>query len=177
MDRLHLKVPTLSELSYRQKILADPETMNYNKGFDIEDSSYDKSTGCIDFKQSKWDKWSSYWTGNKPQTYYAYIVRNEDSCFVGEVNIHKNINENPYEMGIAMEEQFRGKGYSKEALSLLLQVAFEEYGAKAIHNNFSTNNDAAFKTHLRVGFKFVGKKDGYFDLLITDEDYALSVIK
>ena len=177
MDRLHLKVPIQEELSYRQRILADPETMSYNMGFDIKDSSYDKSTGCIDFEQSKWGEWYSYWVDNKPQAYYAYIVRNEDCCCMGEVNIHKSQNENLYEMGIVMEEQFRGKGYSKEALALLLQVAFEEYGAKAIHNNFSTDNDAAYKTHLAVGFKYIGKKDSYFDLVITDEDYALGKIK
>ena len=32
--RLYLKLPTFKELSYRQKLLSDIETMSYNKGFD-----------------------------------------------------------------------------------------------------------------------------------------------
>ena len=50
MNRLELYVPTIEELDYRQKIMSDPETMSYNKGYDLDFDGYHKDTGCIDRK-------------------------------------------------------------------------------------------------------------------------------
>ena len=36
MNRLELHVPTIEELDYRQRIMSDPKTMSYNKGYDLD---------------------------------------------------------------------------------------------------------------------------------------------
>lgn len=46
-DTLQLRIPKLSELDYREKLLADSETMDYNIGYGEVDG-----TGCIDFNQN-----------------------------------------------------------------------------------------------------------------------------
>ncbi|MBS4538491.1 hypothetical protein GOQ27_08445 [Clostridium sp. D2Q-11] len=49
--RLFLHVPSFEELEYRQKILAQPNTMAYNRGYNLESDNYDNKTGCIDFNR------------------------------------------------------------------------------------------------------------------------------
>ena len=67
----------------------------------------------------------------------AYIVRESDGEFAGEVNIYRNEEDSWYEMGIALEAKNRGKGYAVTALQLLLQYAFEKWVQKAIHHTVS----------------------------------------
>lgn len=53
MGNIYLKIPTIEELWYRQKFMADPETMDYNAGYDIDLEGYNKTTGTIEFNQDK----------------------------------------------------------------------------------------------------------------------------
>ena len=89
-DLLYLHVPAYEELWYRQKIMQDPDTMCYNKGYDLNFDGYDKLTGCIAFPEKEWAHWYSYFIGQEPVRFYAYIVRESDGEFIGEVNVHIN---------------------------------------------------------------------------------------
>ena len=170
MKRLQLHVPEYSELSYRQKIMSDPETMSYNKGYDLGFDGYDSETGCIAFPEEDWQDWYDYFVGQEPERFYAYICRTEDREFIGEVNLHKACDEY-YDMGILIEAKHRGQGCSKEALKLLLKYAFETMKAGAVHNEFEDERDAAFKLHLDCGFKEVSRDGDLIQLLITADDY------
>ncbi len=170
LEVLDLSVPKLEDLRYRQHILADPETMSYNKGYDLAFEGYHKDTGCIDFPQSEWQEWYSYFIEKEPERFYAYIVRKEDNINIGEVNLHKSCEEY-YDMGIVIEAKHRGNGYAKEALKLLLQYAFETLNINAIHNDFEEERSAALKIHLDCGFKIIKKENGIIHLMMTAEDY------
>ena len=54
MSTLYLHVPKLDELWYRKKLLEDPKTMSYNRGYELDFDGYDKETGCIAVPESKW---------------------------------------------------------------------------------------------------------------------------
>ena len=170
MSRLELYVPTIEELDYRQKIMSDPETMSYNKCYDLGFDGYHSDSGCIDFPESEWLDWYEYFVGCEPERFYAYIQRKEDGTFIGEVNVHKGCDED-YDMGILIEAKYRGRGYAKEALNLLLKHAFEEMGAKAVHNVFEDERDIALKAHLDCGFREVRRENGIIHLMITVEDF------
>lgn len=49
MQQVSLHVPSYDELWYRQKLMADPATMSYNRGYSLPFEEYDKNTGCIAF--------------------------------------------------------------------------------------------------------------------------------
>lgn len=66
-EALKLHIPEYSELWYRQKIMNDPDTMSYNKGYNIDFDGYDKETGCIAFPEQKWADWYDYFVGNEPE--------------------------------------------------------------------------------------------------------------
>ena len=167
---LELYVPTIEELDYRQRIMADPETMSYNKGYDLDFEGYHRDTGCIDFPGSEWRDWYEFFVGHEHERFYAYVRRKEDGAFVGEVNLHKGSDED-YDMGILIEAKYRGLGYSREALSLLLRHAFDDLKAGAVHNDFEAEREAAMKVHLDCGFREVRRENGIVHLMVTSDDY------
>lgn len=170
-ESLRLHIPSYEELWYRQKIMQDPDTMSYNKGYDLHFSGYDKLTGCIAFPEEKWAGWYSHFIGQEPARFYAYIVRASDGQFIGEVNAHKSENDSWYEMGIVLEAKYRGKGYSSAALGLLLQHVFEKMNGEAVHNSFEEKRIAAVHAHLSAGFTEYRQTNGILELLITREQY------
>ena len=169
-SNISLHIPSFEELRYRQKLLSDADTMSYNKVYDLNFDGYDNETGCIDFPKEDWQDWYDYFIGREPERYYAYIVAGGE--FIGEVNVHENKEMNWYDMGIVIEAKHRGKGYAVTALKLLLEQAFDQLGAKAVHNDFEDIRNAAVKTHLAAGFREYKRENGIFELLITKEQYA-----
>ncbi|MDE6593894.1 MAG: GNAT family N-acetyltransferase [Oscillospiraceae bacterium] len=171
---IKLHVPEYSELWYRRQLLADPDTMSYNKGCNISFEGYDKATGCIDFPEDKWQGWYRQWTGRTDVRFYAYIVL--DGKFIGEVNLHRDPDSDWYDdrfnMGIVIESHYRGNGYALTAMELLLERAFEEVGAASVHNEFeSYRTAAALRLHLNAGFS-VDSDDGHITRLsITARQY------
>lgn len=167
---LCLHVPEFKELNYRRKILSDPETMSYNAGYNLGFDGYDNETGCIDFPESEWADWYGYFVNSEPERFYAYIEK-PDGEFIGEVNLHRASESNSYNMGIVIEAKHRRKGYSVEALKLLLKQAFEVMGADAVINDFEDMRISAVKIHLKAGFEEVARKDGVTVYKITRRKY------
>lgn len=171
-EGLSLHIPTYEELCYRQKWLQDPATMAYNKGYDLEYAGYDRQTGCIAFPKEAWADWYGYFIGQQPQRFYAYVVRNADRAFLGEVNLHRVGEDGWYEMGIVLDAACRGQGYATAALRLLLRQAFERMDARGVRNTFETTRRAAVQTHLSAGFTVYRQQAGMVELCITKEQYA-----
>jgi len=150
--------------------MSDPDTMDYNRGYDLDFPGYDRETGCIPFPEEDWREWYDFFVGQEPQRFYAYVCR-EDGGFIGEVNLHRNEGAPWYEMGVLLEARHRSRGYSLEALELLLRHAFEGLGADAVHNDFEETRQAALKVHLNAGFQVLRRQGGIVEVLITREDY------
>ncbi len=143
--------------------------MRYNRGYDLGFPGYHSETGCIDFPESDWEAWFNWFCQSEPQRYYAYIVRCSDGVFLGEVNLHQNASGGWYDMGIVLEAAYRGKGYSTEALRLLLHEAFDRLGAIEVRNDFERDRSAALKTHLAAGFTVIGEENGIVRVGVTNE--------
>ena len=79
---LYLHIPTFEELWYRRKMMQDPDTMSYNRGYGLDLEGYDNETGCIAFPEKDWADWYAYFIGQEPERYYAYIVRALDDVFI-----------------------------------------------------------------------------------------------
>lgn len=171
MNELEFYIPKKEDLWYRQRMMEDPKTMEYNKGYFLESENYNNDTGCILFPQKDWNDWYEYFIHNEPKRYYAYILRKNDQTFLGEVCLHQIPSKREYEMGIVIESIHRNKGYSTQALNLLLQVAFEQFHAEAVHNDFEETRTAALHLHLRAGFSILDKHEEMLHLTITKEQY------
>ena len=121
MKNIELVIPKLNQYSYEQKLESDSKTMSYNAGYDVSYFGYHYNTGCIDFPKEKWrDTYNKRINENK---YFAYIKDCTINRYVGYVNYQYNKNDNIYECGVLIESKYRGKGYSKDALRLLVKEA------------------------------------------------------
>ncbi|WP_296114695.1 hypothetical protein [uncultured Anaerococcus sp.] len=47
MKNISLYIPKENELDFYKNLLKDPDTMAYNKGYDLDFPGYDKKTGCF----------------------------------------------------------------------------------------------------------------------------------
>ena len=82
MTELTLHIPSDKELSYRSYLILDEATMSYNMG-------YGDNGGCTYHKTAEeLYEWYQYW--KTPDRFYAYIQRDKDHAFIGEVSLHKN---------------------------------------------------------------------------------------
>lgn len=144
--------PKLEEYYYEQKLLSDPNTMNYNAGYDVSYDGYDYDTGCIDFPESKWiNDFEKRKVGNR---FFAYIKDINLNQYVGYVNYHYNKNDDRYECGIVIEGKHRNKGYSKIGLKLLCEEAFKN-GINELYDNFEKDRENTLKVFESIGFKII----------------------
>ena len=84
MLNLTLVVPRKEDLWFKKEIKEDPNTMDYNAGYDLTFNGYNRADGTIktDIKELE-EVWSKRWIGNEPTNFYYYI-KNGDT-FVGEI--------------------------------------------------------------------------------------------
>lgn len=150
---LSLYIPTLEDYWYEEKLESDPETMNYNKGYDVSYYGYHYDTGCIDFPKEKWEE--TYNKRIKENKFFAYIKDDDLNEFIGYCNYQYNKTDNRYECGVLVEAKYRGKGYSKESLKLLCDEA-RKNGIKELYDNFEKDRENnTLKIFESVGFKVV----------------------
>lgn len=152
MKNIVLYVPEIKDYWYEQKVQADPLSMSYNAGYDVSYYGYHYDTGCIDFPEERWKV--VYDRRVLENIYFAYIKDMDIGEFVGYVNYHYNKSDNKYECGILIESKYRGRGYSKEALQLLCDVA-RKNGVVELYDNFEIDRGNTLDIFKAVGFKVV----------------------
>lgn len=155
MKNIELYVPKIEDYWYEEKIVKDEKTMNYNAGYDVNYYGYHYDTGCIDFPKERWKE--VYNKRIRENRYFAYIKDNDLNKFVGYVNYQYNKSEDRYECGILIEYRYRGKGYSKQALKLLCDVA-KNNGIKELYDNFEIDRENTLDVFKSVGFEIINKQ-------------------
>lgn len=154
MRNIILVIPKLEEYSYEEKLEKDPNTMSYNAGYDVTYSGYHYDTGCINFNKEKWK--DVYNKRIKENRYFAYIKDLDINEYVGYVNYQYNKLDNIYDCGILIEYKYRGKGYAKDALRLLIKEA-NNSGIEYLYDSFEKDRKNTLKTFLDVGFEVYRK--------------------
>ena len=150
---MKLVIPKLEEYDYEQYLESDPDTMSYNAGYDVTYSGYHYDTGCIDFPESKWIE--TYQKRIDENKYFAYIK--VDNKYVGYVNYQYNKTDNRYECGVLIEAKYRGLGYSKKALELLIKEAYKN-NIKYLYDTFEKDRGNTLDLFLSVGFNIIEEK-------------------
>lgn len=164
MDELTLYIPRRSDGWFYVKMLSDPATMAYNAPWFPPD-------GCIPNAAEEWKALIGGWIGQEPARFYAFLKRESDGVFVGDVNFHYDPARDWWDMGIVIYAPERGKGYGKQGLKLLCERAFRVAGIACLHNEFETTRDAAYAIHRAAGFREIGTENRCVQLLLTKEDY------
>lgn len=167
MKKIKLYIPKENELDFAKNLLNDPATMAYNKGYDLDFPGYDKESGTITCSDSYLEKWYDLYFSNPGEYFYAYIYDQDLKAFVGDVNFHPSkLSPHTRDIGIVIKDEFRGQGYGKIGLKLLIEKAFSFDTIKALHNDFEKERTSALKIHEHLGFRIVDESHGilYLDL-------------
>lgn len=149
MKNIELVVPKLEDYYYEKKLEEDPKTMGYNAGYDVCYDGYHYETGCIDFPKNKWKE--CYENRIKENKYFSYIKDNDINDYIGYVNYQYNKSENIYECGVLIEYKYRGKGYSKEALKLLVLEA-RKNNIDYLYDTFEIDRGNTLNVFKSIGF-------------------------
>ena len=91
--------PRLEDLWFRQAMMTDPETMEYNRAWG----------GTIPFPREKWADWYDYWIASPNKRFYRYITTGKSRSFVGEAAYHYDS-----EMGIYLADIIMSTGLAKQ---------------------------------------------------------------
>ena len=123
--------PLLPDLWFRQKMLADPDTMQYNHAWG----------GTVPFPEEEWEEWYGYWLdGDASLRYYRYLT-GENGDFIGEMAYHYDPRRRIHVADIIVYAPYRRKGYGGEALSLLCEKA-RENGIGFLYDDIAADNPA-----------------------------------
>ena len=147
MNKLRLYKPKLEDLWFKSKMLADKDTMSYNNRFG----------GTIEFKEVDWKDWYDYWIVEcNNERYYRYLV-DDNNNFVGEIAYHLDYDTKFYIADIIVYAKYRGKGFGKQGLQLLLDEA-KKNGLKEIYDDIAIDN-SAIKLFKEFGFYEIYRTD------------------
>ncbi len=132
--------PDRRDLWFRQAMLADEETMSYNRAWG----------GTIPFPEEKWDDWYARWVLHPEGGRFYRYVKNEAGAFVGEIAYHYDEALNGYIANVIIHAKFRGRGFGRQALDALCALA-RENGVRSLFDDIAIDNPA-IRTFLRHGF-------------------------
>lgn len=168
--KLVLHVPGLKEMTYRQGILAQPETMDYNRGQMIDAPGYDVATGCIDFPMADWRYWRDVWLWREPSRYSAYLMEEETGGFVGEVCYYYDMEADMCAAGVLIEGRHRNRGCGAEGLRLLAEHAFAHPEVDVLFADLPLERERAVRAYLTAGFREQSVEDGVCRMILRRSD-------
>jgi RimJ/RimL family protein N-acetyltransferase len=141
MGKLEIYRPEYEDLWFRQKLMADEETMSYNHAWG----------GTIPFPEEKWQGWYDFWlVHHENRRYYRYL-KDEQGSFVGEMAYHYDDSLPGWMADVIIFSAYRGRGYGSLALDLLCQAA-KENGVRVLCDDIAIDNPAV-KMFLNHGFQ------------------------
>ncbi len=133
--------PKYEDLWFRQRMMADEETMSYNHAWG----------GTIPWPKEECCDWYDRWVANpKDGRLYRY-VKNSSGDFVGEIAYHYDADMQGFTANVIIFSKYRGRGYGGQALELLCAEA-RSNGITVLYDDMAIDNPAA-ALFLRHGFK------------------------
>ncbi len=120
------------------------------------------------------------WIEENSGEYLLAIVERGSDRLLGNCGIHQVSHTfKRAELGIFIgEEEDRGKGYGKEALSLLLEYCFDTLNLHNVMLKVFSFNERAIHTYERVGFKEIGRRrEAYFAKGKFWDDIYMDILK
>lgn len=139
MIRFH--VPSRDELWFREKMLADEETMSYNCAWG----------GTITFPPPRWGAWYDRWVARgRKERFYRYLLDGNSGRFVGEAAYHFDVERQIYLADVIVYAPYRRRGFGRQALLLLMNAAAEN-GVDVLYDDIAIDNPG-IKLFLGCGF-------------------------
>lgn len=139
---IELYKPAPHELKFRERLLADEETMAYNRAWG----------GTIPFPKEKWEKWYQRWLKAPAfERYYRYLYDPAGKNFVGEAAYHYDEEKGIHLCDVIVLAEYRGRGFGSAGLRLLCGAA-KENGIPVLYDDIAADNPS-WRLFLKNGFE------------------------
>ena len=132
--------PKYEDLWFRQTMLADEETMSYNRRWG----------GTVPFPEERWRDWYDAWLGDPGERRFYRYLRDGSGAFVGEIAYRFDEELDNYDANVIIYSKYRGRGYGSRGLELLCSIA-KERGVSVLYDDIAADNPA-IGMFLRHGF-------------------------
>lgn len=160
---VYIKQPEFREMGYIKDLWADKDTMR-----DVG--------GTIDFGEERWKGWYERMVNPSDGHNFYCLIYNYDDLPVGEVSFHGyDEKSRSAELNIKIHSKHRGRGYSKEALSLLLEYYFFEFGGMIMTDEVINENGCQALT--KYGFDIASRTSCSTNFVLTRDNFEGLYIK
>lgn len=140
--------PTIDELWFRESLLADKDTMSYNRAWG----------GTIPFPREKWKQWYQNWLEvSGSRRYYRYLFDTDNKRFVGEIAYHYDEQRDIHICDVIVLAKYRNQGFGSTGIRLLCEAA-KENGILTLYDDIAAD-DPSYKLFLKNGFE-IDYQDG-----------------
>jgi RimJ/RimL family protein N-acetyltransferase len=160
---IDIRQPSFEELKFVAALWADFDTMK-------------EVGGPIVFERERWEAWYERMVEPGDGRNFYCLIFNKSNKPVGEVSFHRyDRASGTAELNVKVMYKHRGKGYGKEAVMLLLDYYFNEFGGEVITDAIDINNIGGQKVLLNLGFDHVLSDEKAFLVKMTKEKYNNSM--
>ena len=143
-SKIEFHVPKFDELSFRQELYSDLETMDYGDD-------------PFDFSVEHWQAWFDKWIAKPEKRFYAYLIEKKSGEPVGDINYHFDNEIGAFMIGVVILGSKRGRGFAQQGLEILCKKAKSD-GIKKICNMIPKDREVAIHIHKKMGFVEVCEK-------------------
>lgn len=144
--------PEYQDLWFKQRLLADAETMSYNHAWG----------GTVSFPEEKWAAWYDRWILHTEEKRYYRYLKNEEDGFIGEMAYHLDDELGVYLADVIIYAKFRGRGYGTQSLAMLCAAA-KARGISVLYDDIAPDNPA-ISLFLKQGFSEDYRTDDFIML-------------
>jgi 8-oxo-dGTP pyrophosphatase MutT (NUDIX family)/RimJ/RimL family protein N-acetyltransferase len=154
---VYIKQPEFKELDYVAELWSDEETMR-----DVG--------GVIAFPLERREAWYRRMVNPTDDKNFYCLIYTLDNIPVGEVSFHRfDVKEGKADFNIKIQSKYRGNGYAKEAIQLLLGFYFYNFGGQVIYDN--VGNVSGQYALQNFGFEVVSKTDNEVLFMMTKDRF------
>ena len=158
-NKIYIKNPNIEELSFVEKLWGNINNMN-NVG------------GVYKFPKEKWAMFYKKMVYPTDKKNFYCLVYNHNNEAVGEVSFHGyNSATKVARINVKIDYIHRRQGYAKEALSLLLEYYFWDFGGETIID--AVNDESSSKLLDNLGFEVINKFKDKITYKIEKNNFSL----
>ena len=108
--------------------------------------------------QETMKEWLERYNKQDDATSLVFIVETPDEQPVGMAVLHsRNARNGTFSFAIRIYRLYRGHGYAKDAVQILLKYGFEELRYQKANSVTTSNNEASIYMHQELGFRIEGR--------------------
>ncbi|WP_427339829.1 GNAT family N-acetyltransferase [Caloranaerobacter sp. DY30410] len=154
---IYIKQPEFDELDYVSELWSDENTMK-----DVG--------GVVSFPKERRKDWYKKMVKPTDGKNFYCLIYNFENQPVGEVSFHRYDDDSKTaEFNIKIQSKFRGRGYAKEAMKLMLEYYFYEFNGQVMLDNVTSISGQQALNNF--GFETVLKTDNSILFKMTKERF------